>query len=392
MVNQEMVTNKTSGVQPQATVLFVEDNADLRENAALVLSMEGYGVRVACDGREALDLLGGGLVPDLIVSDIMMPRMDGYEFFEAVRKISHLQAVPFIFLTARSSRRDVSIGRLLGADDYLVKPFDPEDFLIAIQNKIQRAAEIRAQAAESLNDARRQLVHLLSHELRTPLTFVTGGFAMLAEELEEQQQPASSDDIRISLSLIQSGTQRLNRLAEQMVLYSEIMSGYVAQQGKEISEAVDLAYLVTDAMILLGELADGRDIRLDQSATDDEPIMVLGVHSLLITAFSEALRNAIQYSAEGSTIEIVTSIEDNCGVVTISDHGRGISPDDQGTIWNVLIQSDRERHEQQGVGMGLPILKGIVKAHHGDVSLYSVLGEGTEVTIQLPLAPGEGQN
>jgi len=159
----------------EAAVLFVEDNPDLRENAALVLNMEGYTVQVARDGREALDILENGFVPQLIVSDIMMPRMDGYEFFQAVREKPHLRAVPFIFLTARGSRRDVSTGRLLGADDYLVKPFDPEEFLIAVQSKLQRTAELRAQAGEDLDDARRSLVQMISHELRTPLTYVTGG-------------------------------------------------------------------------------------------------------------------------------------------------------------------------------------------------------------------------
>ncbi|HEX3051671.1 MAG TPA: response regulator, partial [Aggregatilineaceae bacterium] len=82
------------------TILFVEDNEELRENAALVLGLEGYAVKLARDGREALDLLDDGFVPDLIVSDIMMPRMNGYEFFEAVRQKDHLKGVPFIFLTA----------------------------------------------------------------------------------------------------------------------------------------------------------------------------------------------------------------------------------------------------------------------------------------------------
>ena len=369
-----------------ANILFVEDNEDLRDNAALVLELEGYQVQVARDGREALDILDQGFVPSLIVSDIMMPRMDGYEFFAAVRKQAHLKAVPFIFLTARGSRQDISLGRVLGADDYLVKPFDPEEFLIAVQSKLQRAAEIGALTAENLNQARRSLVQLLSHELRTPLTYVTGGFAMLAEELEAQPVSSHSEDIRVSLDLIQSGTQRLNRLAEQMVLYSEIISGIVAHQVATSSEAVPLHELVHDALDLLHDLHREHTAGFERSLSESDPVVVRGVRGLLITAISEAIRNAIQYSPRDEPIALVVGREGDQGVLAVVDRGSGIRFEDQQRIWEVLFQSGRERTEQQGIGMGLPIVKGIVAAHGGDVVLFSVPGEGTEVTFRLPLA------
>ncbi|NDJ75733.1 MAG: hybrid sensor histidine kinase/response regulator [Chloroflexi bacterium] len=371
----------------EATViLFVEDNEDLRENAALVLGLEGYEVQVARDGQEALDMLETGMIPNLIVSDIMMPRMDGYEFFEAVRQKPQLKGVPFIFLTARGSRQDISTGRLLGADDYLVKPFDPEEFLIAIQNKLQRVADMRAQVAESLNDARRVLVQLLSHELRTPLTYVTGGFALLAEELEVIQGPATSDDIRISLDLIQSGTQRLNRLAEQMVLYSELISGYIGQQVKTAGEPLGLDEVAVDAIAALNHFAQEQDVRIQHTYSESEPVIVHGVKDLLVTAFTEIIRNAIQHSSEQSKIELVIDIEGSFGRFAVIDHGQGIRPEDQLNIWDVMVQSERNRTEQQGLGMGLPIVKGITTAHGGDVALYSTHGEGTEVIMRIPLA------
>lgn len=368
-----------------ATILFVEDNRDLRKNAALVLELEGYQVQVARDGREALDLLEGGLVPDLIVSDIMMPRMDGYEFFEAVRRLPHLTAVPFIFLTARGSRRDISTGRMMGADDYLVKPFEPEDFIIAVQNKLRRTAAIRAQAVAGLDDARRMLIQLLSHELRTPLTYVTGGFALLAEELETQQALGPSDDIRVSLDLIQSGTLRLNRLAEQMVLYSQLISGYVAQQVSEMSEEQELEFIVQDALELLNKFAQNRRVTLRTICTSPgHPALVSGVKDLLVTALGEIIRNAVQYSHEGGEAEIRFGVSDGQASVVVTDRGLGIDTRDLANIWDVLIQSGRDRNEQQGIGMGLPIARGIIEAHGGQVALHSVAGEGTQVTIQLP--------
>lgn len=370
----------------ETTILFVEDNRDLRKNAALVLELEGYKVQVAQDGREALDYLEGGLVPDLIVSDIMMPRMDGYAFFDAVRQIPYLKAVPFIFLTARGSRRDISAGRQMGADDYLVKPFDPEDFLIAVQNKLQRTADIRAQAVEGLNDARRLLIQLLSHELRTPLTYVTGGFALLAEELEMQEITGPSDDIRVSLELIQNGTQRLNRLAEQMVLYSQIVSGSAEQNIREMSEPLELEYVVGDALSMIEKYARSRQItfQVTNASANGEPLVVTGIKELLMNAFTEIIRNAVQYSPAGGEVDILMRAHGDHAVVEVIDRGIGINEDDQADIWNVMTQSDRDRNEQQGVGMGMPIARGLVEAHGGTIELWSAVGEGTRVTVSLP--------
>lgn len=368
-------------------VLFVEDNDDLRDNVALVLDMEGYNVRLARDGREALDLLDEGFVPHLIVSDIMMPRMNGYEFFDAVQQKPQLRGVPFIFLTARGSRGDISTGRMLGADDYLVKPFEPKEFLVAVRNRLKRAADYRAHAAESLGDARRVLVKMLSHELRTPLTYVTGGFAMLAEELEAQER--TGEDIRTSLSLIQNGTERLNRLAEQMVLYSEIISGHTEDRIKKTSERLDLEDILTDTLITLDDLLEEREITVSV-VKPDSPVIVCGVAELLIAAVGEVIRNAAQYSPVGSKIELLVGYKNNQGYVTVIDHGMGILAEDQPTIWNVLVQSDRERTEQQGMGMGLPITRGIINLHGGEAVLHSVRNEGTEITLRLPLAPSAG--
>ncbi len=367
------------------TILFVEDNDDLRKNAALVLELEGYAVQVARDGREALDILEDGFVPDLIVSDIMMPRLDGYGFFHEVRRNRRLKAIPFIFLTAKGSRKDITEGRILGADDYLTKPFDPQEFLIAIQSRLRRAADIREDANENLYDARRQLVELLSHELKTPLTYVTGGFALLAEELKGQTEQAANQDVQVSLDLIQNGTQRLNRLAEQMVLYSQILSGLIEERVQQRGKPEDVAFLINSTLASLMMLMHDQAASISPIMPVDEPLTVWGVGHWLVAAMSEVLRNALQYSPPGSPIDVTVERDDTWAKIVISDQGPGINPADQATIWNILIQSERDQQEQQGVGMGLPIVKGIIEAHKGEVGLYSVLDEGTQVTLRLPL-------
>lgn len=366
-----------------ATILLVEDNEDLRENATLVLSLEGYQVFSACDGQEAIELLTTGKCqPDLIVSDIAMPRMDGYAFFKAVREVPELRVVPFIFLTARGSARDIRFGKQLGADDYLPKPFNADDFLVAVENKLRRAQEMRDHAESELDDARRTMVQLLSHELRTPLTYVTGGFSLLAEELQSALLP---EDMQISMGLIHNGTQRLNRLAEQMVLYAELISGHARLQLQAAGVPTDLASLVADVVALARREFQSRQIQFKTDFSLTEPVEVLAVPQLLSNALYEVLRNAATYCREGTETTISLTVEGDEVVIAICDQGWGIPAENRKAIWDVMIQSERDKYEQQGVGMGLPIVRATMLMHGGSASLESEVNKGTTVTLRLPV-------
>ena len=382
-----MDTKTTSPSSTAQTILIVEDNEDLRENAVLVLTLEGYNVFSATDGQEALDMLmAGECSPDLIVSDIAMPRLDGYGFFEAVHSNPLLRTIPFIFLTARGSRRDVRFGKELGVDDYLIKPFNADDFLVTVKSKLKRNQEIRQQAETRLDDARRAMVQLLSHELRTPLTYVTGGFSLLADGLEQDKLPS---DMQLSMGLIKSGTERLNHLAEQLVMYAELISGHSKIQLDKLGEAQDLEALVKQAMTKVQREATARSIRFDVESRLPHPLKIFTVADLIVHALYEVTRNAVAYSGEGGNAQINLSLGDNAGnamvVISITDHGRGIAQQDQERIWEIMIQSERTKHEQQGAGMGLPIVKQIMLLHGGTASLHSEPHVGTTVTLSLPV-------
>ena len=128
-------------MDPQATILIVDDQPEILENIELILSIEGYHVLAASDGPEALDLLQAHAV-DLILADIAMPRMNGYQLFERVRENPEWVPIPFLFLTARAMDSDIRYGKELGADDYLTKPIQPEDLLAAVQGRLRRAREL----------------------------------------------------------------------------------------------------------------------------------------------------------------------------------------------------------------------------------------------------------
>jgi putative two-component system response regulator len=127
---------------PNETILIVEDNYILRDGLREMLSYEGFDVLTAANGKDALQEMSG-LSPDLILSDIAMPEMDGFDFFHAVRSRPDWVTIPFIFLTARAEREDVLTGKNLGAEDYLVKPLSREELVMAVRARLVRSRQIR---------------------------------------------------------------------------------------------------------------------------------------------------------------------------------------------------------------------------------------------------------
>jgi len=128
-------------VDTNPLILFVDDDPIIRENVVDLLELAGYRTLLANDGVEALSLMDTHL-PDLIISDITMPNMDGFLFFEAVRAKTAWLVIPFIFLSARGEQEDIRRGYRMGVDFYLSKPFEPQDLLIAIDSRLKRTSEI----------------------------------------------------------------------------------------------------------------------------------------------------------------------------------------------------------------------------------------------------------
>lgn len=371
-------------------ILLVDDDEDIRTTASLILGLEGYAVCLATDGKEALDmLLSGECRPSLIVSDIAMPNLDGYGFFQAVRQIPVFLPVPFIFLTAYGSRRHIRLGREMGIDDYLVKPFDPEELLTSVRNKLSRARAWQEKVISDMEQARRTLVQLLAHELRTPLTHITGGFELLADAVGSSAAQNNTDDVSASMGLIRNGTQRLNRLAEQVVRYSELITGHTQVQYQQQSEPIQLGSVVDTALGMAANDLHARHISVELNYDATHLIWVYGLPILLSEAIYELIRNAGQYSAEGAKIQVWVTCDETTASVIVRDFGRGIAVEDQASVWDLMIQSGRWHWEQQGAGMGLPIVRLIAEVHQGSVNLHSVPNQGTTVTLHLPLYQGK---
>lgn len=363
-------------------VLLVEDNPALLDSISLELEMRGYSVATATDGRSALDVLNGmGRVPDIIVSDIAMPDMDGYAFLQAVHANQEWGSIPFIFLTALGSDKEIRYGKTLGVDDYLVKPFQPDDLIVAMENKLQRVATFRQQAQQEVEIARNELINLISHELNTPLTAIYTGTEMLASDLEQV-----SDEMTLQmLQVIRRGTQRMRRLIAQIIQLVQIDSGQLDREIQQFSSPQDLYELLVVAIQRVKRDFEHKsvEVQLDSS----QALVIPGMADALVAVFYEAIRNAYTFSPEDEKVLVETMLtNDDMAQITVTDYGQGIRVEDQAGVWERFIQSDRASLEQQGAGLGLSIVRDIVMRHGGRVSLISQPNEGTQLMIRLPIA------
>ena len=175
----------------QETLLIVEDNHALREGLGEMLSLEGFSVVTATNGRDGLEKMDS-LTPDLILSDISMPEMDGYEFFKAVREHPEWVTIPFLFLTARGEREDILTGKDLGADDYLIKPLTRDELLTAVRARLARSRQVRVaqlqQAYEASLTVLSNAIEVRDQYTRDHVDRVMAYAMILAEELGWQDK------------------------------------------------------------------------------------------------------------------------------------------------------------------------------------------------------------
>lgn len=361
-----------------ATILVVEDDTALLEGLRDILELSGYHVFTARNGVEGLAALQNQ-VPDLIVSDINMPRMDGYQFYAHVRARPDWVSVPFIFLTAKSEKADVRQGKMIGADDYITKPFEEVDLLVAVQAKLNRRAQLDAAHGRQVADLKRTILTTLNHEFRTPLTYITTYADMLGDA------NISTDEFKEFMRGIQTGSERLRRLVEDFILLVELQTGEAQQTyDRRCARTPDLSVLLNLAVERARGWADARRVRLVEEIPGPLP-PILADREYLLDAVVRLLDNAIKFSRKEGGAVTLRAAPGGRGVrIEVVDQGIGIPAAQLDKIFDMFYQIDRAKLEQQGSGSGLAIVQSIVRMHGGEISAQSTEESGSTFTIELP--------
>jgi two-component system sensor histidine kinase/response regulator len=367
----------------QATIRVLEDDEGLLMGVRDILEIQGYAVLTATNGYEGLALMREAEnPPDLIVSDIMMPGMDGYQFLETVRQNEEWTSIPFIFLTARGEKTDVRAGKMLGADDYVTKPFEAEDLVVCVASKLRRSREIGMIQSAQVAEIKQRILTILHHEFRTPLTYVVAYSDLLNREFDT----LSMAEMREFLNGINSGAERLRRLIENFILLVELETGTAAETFLWRRQSItDMHTILAQAIAQARPFADERGVELDLLPVPPLP-PVTGDAEYLKAAVTRLIDNGIKFNNKpDGRVEVSAQVSGREVWLQVADNGRGIPERELQTIFQIFYQIKRQLYEDQGAGAGLPIVRRIVQLHGGHVEVSSAFGQGSAFTICLPV-------
>jgi two-component system sensor histidine kinase/response regulator len=366
-------------------ILVIEDEATLRHDIVEMLEYESYTVTQAANGTEAVLLLKEKM-PDLVLCDIVLPDFDGYRILEKIRNTEGYQRLPFIFLTAQSDRSFMRHGMELGADDYLTKPFSRPELLAAIQTRLERYRINTDLRNDDLENAKKRLSRMVAHELRTPLVSIS----MIEQLISNKLDTLEPEDMRDLLETLKSGSHRLQHLVEQMVLMTQLDTATLRQEDLEKYGQVSDIWSVLEAGVETARRFAYRHPHGQVMLKSvNEVLNVLCHTQALRHAFAEIIANALDFSPPGSTIVIAQKRTNKFAWITVVDNGPGMTTHRLQLALRPYEQINREKTEQQGMGLGLPLAKKLIELQKGDIIFRPVASGGTQVVIQIPLHNAE---
>jgi signal transduction histidine kinase len=362
---------------PFANVLVVDDTLENLRLLSSMLGARGYEVRAVTSGRQALQAAERD-PPDLILLDISMPEMNGYEVCERFKAHASLKEIPVIFLTALGDVADKVRAFDAGGIDYITKPFQVEEVQARVQTHVAlRRASVelsdnyrRLSALEKLRD---DLVHMIVHDMRSPLTVLGGHLALLRESAEATLTSEAADDLRMA----ERSARTLSRMVNDLLDVSRLETQKLPLHATEH----DLSAIVEDVCAALGTLDRGRTIRLELPG----PHVVFGDASLLKRVIENLVGNAIKHTPAGLGFTLSLIPGTTFTRVEVKDEGPGVPTEARERIFEKFeTLAARTQQRYDSVGLGLAFCKLAVEAHGGHIGVLPGVPRGSVFFFELP--------
>lgn len=365
-------------------ILVIEDESTLRSEVVQWLTLEGHQASGAADGVEGVESAFHDL-PDLVICDISMPRLDGYGVLLELRANPATMNIPFVFVTARAAYDDVRQGMDLGADDYITKPFKRHELLEAVKTRLLKKEaqeelhrqelqewQLALEAEREQRMLRAKLVAMFSHDFRNPLSGVLSSSSLLRkyyDRMDESRREAHFDRIEASVK-------QLVQMIDDMLIVSRMESGAFNLEPVQLDVTDFVEGIVKDFQMIH---KDSCEITLESQLPGSYVID----HRLLRQIVTNLISNSVKYSPQDSTIRIFLTPADDSFDVTVTDEGIGRSEMEQDRLSNTS-QLTANVGRGQGNGLGLAIVWQAVSVLGGSLEQEAHSGTGTTVTVHIP--------
>ena len=393
--------NGETEIHHQPSVLIVDDNPQNLQVLGRLLQERNYEIEFAINGIAALDWLASKKF-DLVLLDINMPEMDGFEVCRRIRSQKELDNLPIIFLSADNDRESILRGFEMGGQDYITKPFDSRELIvrvkthISLKDSLQKLEKLNKSLEEKvrertlqlsianenlevmnlklteLDNAKSDFLNLISHEIRTPLN----GIIMPVELLKDSGSPSEIKDL---IEILDSSVKRLEKFSLNALLITRLKIRPIDLKMTE----VDINEIINEVVIEEQAALKGKRF-IVKELRDDNPGIIRGEPDLVKKCILNILDNAITFSPEDTIIEIKTFSMDEYVVLQISDNGNGI-PFEIIEKGAEPFSRGREYHDKS-TGIGLPLARLIMEAHGGDINLSNKRNGGAVVRLSFKKA------
>lgn len=356
------------------TILIVDDAPQNLEMISVILKSEAYQTITAENGLKALEL-ADSRIPDLILLDVTMPELGGFETCRRLKTNPKTQDIPVIFLTSRTEQKSIVKGLALGAVDYVTHPFDYPELLVRVQTHLRNHllhVELQRQFDDN-NRLRREQEKFLRHELRNMLTPIQG-YAEILSVLD-----GLNPQCKEYADFIFNGTQKILALVEDLKKLQEIETGSVEVHKDQVNLVAVLCRQIDRLNVLFGD----RTTITIQNAPQSLDVVIDA--EMFSEVFHNLIKNALEHVCElsdDSDREITIEISENLEDITVSINNRGpiIPPENLDTFFEKF----NAQNKQHGTGLGTTYAYWVTRVHEGDITVTSNEVEGTTVSVHLP--------
>lgn len=365
-------------------ILVVDDVVSNVLLLKILLTNEKFQVLTANNGTSCIEI-AKSQHPDLILLDVMMPDISGFDTAVILKKESETADIPIIFLTALNSPADLVHGFQVGANDFLTKPFNKEELVMRVMHQISLVAAKRiiVQQNEELRrtiNNRDKMYSVIAHDLRSPMASIRMVLNLVVQTVSPE---AIGPEMFYLIDKANKETEETHDLLDNLLKWTKSQTGRlkVAYQDFEVMD------VVTGVYGIFTMIAETKKIALTMEEKDTG-LKVRADKDMLNTVVRNFLSNAIKFTPENSAIEIIVTRKDDFAKISIRDHGVGIAPERIEGLFH-KGETTYGTNNEEGSGLGLQLCKDFAVKNGGDVEVESTLGEGSTFSVIVPLLKEE---